>query len=117
MDMNNYVDGFVVAVPTAKRETYRQFALEGARLFRKHGALSLVECWGDDVPEGKLTSMPLAVKLEPDETVVFAWIVWPSKTARDKGMAAVMADPDAPRQMPFDGQRMIFGGFSVLVDA
>ena len=117
MDMNNYVEGFVVAVPTANRETYRQVAADAARLFRKHGALSLVECWGDDVPEGKLTSLPMAVKLKPDETVVFSWIVWPSKAARDKGNAAVMADPDAPKQLPFDGQRMIFGGFTVLVDA
>lgn len=117
MDMSNYVEGFVVAVPTANRETYRQAAADAARLFRKHGALSLVECWGDDVPEGKLTSFPMAVKLKPDETVVFSWIVWPSKAARDQGNAAVMADPDAPKQMPFDGQRMIFGGFTVLVDA
>ena len=117
MDPNNYVDGFVAAVPTAHRETYRQFATNAAGLFRTHGALSLVECWGDDVPEGKLTSMPLAVQRKPDETVVFSWIVWPSKAARDKGMAAVMADPEVPKEMPFDGKRMIFGGFTVLVDA
>src|SRR5574337_1836575 len=117
MKSDTYVDGFLMAVPSANKELFRQHATLSAQLFKEHGADAVVECWGDDVPEGKLTSMPLAVKLEPDETVVFAWIVWPSKTARDKGMAAVMADPDAPRQMPFDGQRMIFGGFSVLVDA
>lgn len=117
MDPNHYIDGFVAAVPTARREAYRQHALDAARVFRKHGALSLVECWGDDVPEGKLTSLPMAVKRQPDETVVFSWIVWPSKAVRDQGMAAVMSDPDIPKQMPFDGQRMIFGGFTVLVDA
>ena len=88
-------------------------------MFRKHGALSLIECWGDDVPEGKLTSMPMAVQCKPDETVVFAWILWPSKAVRDQGMAAVMADPNAmnPADAPFDAKRMIFGGFTVLVDA
>jgi len=69
-----YVDGFVVAVPTANRETYREFAERVAAIFREHGALKVVECWGDDVPEGKLTSFPLAVKLQKEETVVFAWI-------------------------------------------
>ena len=117
MESNHYVDGFVVAVPTANRESYRQHAIAAAHLFRKHGALSLVECWGDDVPEGKITSLPMAVKCEPDETVVFSWIIWPSKAARNQGMAAVMADPDMPQEMPFDGKRVIFGGFTVLVDA
>ena len=117
MEPNTYIDAMVAAVPTAGRDAYLEHVNTAARVFRKHGALSLVECWGDDVPEGKLTSLPMAVKCQPDETVVFSWIVWPNKATRDKGMAAVMADPDIPKQMPFDGQRMIFGGFTVLVDA
>jgi uncharacterized protein YbaA (DUF1428 family) len=115
VNLNNYVDGFVVAVPTTQRETYRQHASDAARVFHKHGALEVVECWGDDVPEGKVTSLPLAVKCQPNETVVLSWVVWPSKAVRDQGMAAVMADPNIPKQMPFDGQRMIYGGFTVLV--
>ena len=117
MDSNKYIDGMVAAVPTAGREAYREHATVAARAFRQHGALSVVECWGDDVPEGKLTSFPLAVKCQPDETVVFSWIVWPNKPTRDRGMAAVMADPSIPKEMPFDGKRMIFGGFTVLVNA
>ena len=117
MDSNNYIDGFVVAVPTAQRETYRQHATDAARVFRKHGALSLVECWGDDVPEGKLTSMPMAVRLKPGETVVFSWITWPSRQVRDTGMKAFMEDPRCPKDMPFDGKRLIYGGFRVLLSA
>ena len=114
-----YVDGFVAAVPTANREKYRQVAEQAAAVFKEHGALKVVECWGDDVPEGKVTSFPMAVKRQPDETVVFSWIVWASREARDRGMKAAMADPrlqpDA-QPMPFDGQRMIYGGFEVIVD-
>lgn len=117
MQPDAYIDGFLMAVPTAGRQAYRQHALETAAVFRKHGALEIVECWGDDVPEGKLTSMPMAVKCKDDETVVFSWIVWPSKAARDRGLKAVMDDPDLPREMPFDGQRMVFGGFRPLVHA
>jgi len=116
----SYIDGFVAAVPTANREAYRKYAEEAAAVFREHGALKLMECWGDDVPEGKLTSFPLAVKCQPDETVVFSWIVWPSKEVRDAGIQKIMADPRLQPEvnpMPFDGQRMIFGGFEVLVDA
>ncbi len=88
-----YVDGFVVAVPTLNREAYRAFAERAAAVFREHGALKVVECWGDDVPEGKVTSFPMAVKLQSDETVVFSWITWPSRQVRDAGMKKVMADP------------------------
>jgi uncharacterized protein YbaA (DUF1428 family) len=115
-----YVDGFVCAVPTANRETYRKFSERMAPLFKEHGALRLVECWGDDVPEGKVTSFPMAVKRKDDETVVFSWITWPSKQARDEGMKKVMADPRMQpdkNPMPFDGKRLIYGGFEVLVDA
>jgi uncharacterized protein YbaA (DUF1428 family) len=115
----DYVDGFVAAVPTANRDTYRKHAQAAAVVFKEHGALSVVECWGDDVPDGKLTSFPLAVKRKPDETVVFSWVTWRSRRARDEGMKKVMADPrlqpDA-NPMPFDGQRLIYGGFQVIVD-
>ena len=117
MKTEHYVDGFLCAVPTANREIYRDHAQQAAVIFKRHGALELVECWGDDVPEGKLTSMPMAVKRKDDETVVFSWVVWPSKAERDAGMKAVMADPDCPKEMPFDGMRMIFGGFAPLVIA
>jgi uncharacterized protein YbaA (DUF1428 family) len=115
-----YVDGFVAAVPTANREAYRRHAEAAAVVFKEHGALRLVECWGDDVPAGKLTSFPMAVKAQPDETVVFSWITWPSREARDAGMQKVMADPRLKPEsnpMPFDGKRLIYGGFSVIVDA
>jgi uncharacterized protein YbaA (DUF1428 family) len=73
----NYIDGFVIPVPTAKREDYRQLAQTASAVFKDYGALKVVECWGDDVPEGKVTSFPMAVQRKPDETVVFSWIVWP----------------------------------------
>ncbi|MFJ2690696.1 DUF1428 domain-containing protein [Pseudomonas sp. NPDC087336] len=116
----SYVDGFVAAVPTANREKFRKHAEMAAAIFMENGALSLAECWGDDVPDGKLTSFPMAVKLEENETVVFSWIVWPDKPTRDTGMAKLMTDPRIQpdiNPMPFDGQRMIFGGFEMIVKA
>lgn len=115
-----YVDGFLMPVPTAKREEYIKHAATAAPIFKEHGALSVVECWGDDVPDGKLTSFPMAVKLEPGETVVFSWVVWPSRAVRDAGMAKFMADPRVQPDvmpMPVDGKRMIFGGFVPIVEA
>jgi uncharacterized protein YbaA (DUF1428 family) len=115
----NYVDGFVLAVPTEKKEDYRQVALKAAAVFKEYGALKVVECWGDDVPEGKVTSFPMSVKREPHETVVFSWIIWPDKQVRDQGMEKSMADPrmqPGSFEMPFDGQRMIYGGFQIIVD-
>ena len=113
-----YIDGFVAAVPTANRDAYRKHAEMAAPVFKEHGALKMVECWGDDVPAGKLTSFPMAVQKKDDETVVFSWIVWPSRQARDEGMKKVMADPQSNvNPMPFDGKRLIFGGFEVLVEA
>ena len=112
----NYIDGFVAAVPTANRDIYKKHAEDAAVVFKEHGALELVECWGD---EGKLTSFPMAVKRKDDETVVFSWIVWPSRQVRDAGMKKVMADPRLQpdtNPMPFDGKRMIYGGFEVIVD-
>ncbi|KQV95719.1 DUF1428 domain-containing protein [Rhizobacter sp. Root1221] len=114
----NYVDGFVVPVPTANREIYLRHAQAAAAVFKEHGALEVVECWGDDVPEGKLTSFPMAVQRKDDETVVFSWITWPSRAVRDEGMKKSMADPRLQAEsMPFDGKRLIYGGFEVIVSA
>ena len=113
-----YVDGFLVPVPNDREADYRALAERMAPLFREHGATRMVEGWGDDVPDGKLTDFPMAVKLQPGETVVFSWIEWPSKAVRDAGMAKVMADPrmQPGEDMVFDGQRMVFGGFRVLFE-
>jgi uncharacterized protein YbaA (DUF1428 family) len=115
----NYVDGYVIPVPTAKRDAYRRLAESAAPIFKEYGALSVVECWGDDVPEGKVTSFTMAVQRKDDEAVVFSWITWPDKKTRDAGMKKVMEDPrmDGMKDMPFDGKRMIFGGFQVIVSA
>lgn len=115
-----YIDGFVAAVPTANREAYKQHAEAAAVVFKECGALKLVECWGDDVPEGKLTSFPMAVQRKDDETVVFSWIIWPSRAVRDEATPKIMADPRLQpdrNPMPFDGRRLIYGGFEMLVDA
>ena len=117
--MGNYVDGFVVPVPKDKLEAYREFSEKAGKVWRELGALEYVECVGDDVPLGKLTSFPQAVKLEANETVVFAWIVYPSRAERDRINAAVMRDPRIagadPSSMPFDTKRMFWGGFEVFV--
>ncbi len=114
-----YVDGAVIAVPTANREAYRSHSREVAKVFKEHGALNVVECWGDNVPDGEVTSFPMAVRCKPDETVVFCWIMWPSRDVRDEAMPKVMADrrfqSDA-NPMPFDGKRMIYGSFEVIID-
>lgn len=112
-----YVDGFVAAVPSANREKYREFAERIGEVFREHGALEVVDCWGEDVPDGKVTSFPLAVKLQKHETVVFSWVTWPSRQARDAAMEKIAADSrmqSAEKAMPFDGKRLIFGGFETL---
>ena len=88
--MGKYIDGFVAAVPTANREKYQRHAEETSKIFKDHGALSVVECWGDDVPEGKLTSFTMAVQRKADESVVFSWVTWPSRAARDAGWKKVM---------------------------
>lgn len=114
-----YIDGFVVPVLNKNREAYLQVAKLAAEVYREHGALKVVETWGDDVPDGKLTSFPMAVKREENETVVFSWVVWPSKAARDEGNKKVMADPrmQPNKEMPFDGKRLIYGGFEVLLES
>ncbi|MEC5324287.1 DUF1428 domain-containing protein [Aurantimonas sp. A3-2-R12] len=112
-----YIDGMIAAVPTANKDAFREHAVKAGAIFKEHGALSLTDCWGDDVPEGKLNSMHTVVMRKPDETVVFSWIVWPSKAVRDAGMQKVMEDPRMQAgTMPFDGKRMIFGGFEVIVE-
>ncbi len=114
-----YVDGFVAAVPTKNKSIYKIHAEKAAVVFKEYGALKLVECWGDDVPEGKITSFPMAVQCKPEETVVFSWILWPSREVRNQGMAKVMSDPRLQPEsnpMPFDGKRMIYGGFEIIVD-
>lgn len=114
----DYIDGFVIAVASDKKDQYRTVAEAAAVVFKEFGALSVVECWGDDVPPGKLTSFPLAVKCEPDEVVVFSWVRWPTKAVRDQGMKRVMEDPRMRNaEMPFDGNRMIYGGFQIIVEA
>lgn len=115
----NYVDGYVAAVPNANREAYLQMAKQAAALFKANGALGVTECWGDDVPEGKLTSFTMAVQRKPDESIIFSWVTWPSKAVRDEGMKKVMEDSlmqPGKNPMPFDGKRMIYGGFQVILD-
>ncbi|GAA0846415.1 DUF1428 domain-containing protein [Marinobacter szutsaonensis] len=115
----SYIDGFVAAVPTANKADYIRHASDAAAVFKEHGVEKMVECWGDDVPEGEVTSFPMAVKCRPDETVVFSWLVWPSREVRDKAMPRIMEDPRLQpdvNPMPFDGKRLIYGGFEVVVD-
>ena len=115
----NYVDGFVCAVPTANKQIYLEHATKTAAVFKEYGALHVVESWGDDVPEGKVTSFSMAVKKNDDETVVFSWVTWTSREARDAGWKKVMEDPrmqpDA-NPMPLDGKRLIYGGFQIIME-
>lgn len=114
-----YIDGFVAAVPTANRADYLEHARKSAAVFKEHGALKLVECWGDDVPDGKLTSFPMAVQRQEGETVVFSWVMWPDKATREAGWQKIMADPrmdPSANPMPFDGKRMIYGGFEMALE-
>jgi uncharacterized protein YbaA (DUF1428 family) len=117
--MPRYVDGFVVPVPKKNVEAYRKMARKAGRLWCEHGALEYIECLADDVKPGKWTSFPQSVKLKPDETVVFAYIVYKSRAHRDRVNAKVMADPRlagmGPKDAPFDGKRMIYGGFTTIV--
>lgn len=114
----SYVDGFVVPVPTAKKATYRELCAKAASLFKEYGATRVVECWGDDVPDGKVTDFKRAVNAEAAEQIVFSWIVWPSKEVRDAANEKMQKDPRMKDMgdMPFDGKRMIYGGFNVLFD-
>jgi uncharacterized protein YbaA (DUF1428 family) len=116
----HYVDGFVLAVPQARLAEYRKMARLGARVWKEHGALDYVECVADDVKPGKHTSFPQAVKLKDGEVVVFSWIVYRNRRERDRINKLVMADPRLakfmdPKNMPFDGKRMFWGGFRQIV--
>lgn len=110
-----YVDAFLIPVPIANKDAYVAGGKQWAEICKSYGALRLTDFWGDDVPDGKLTSFPMAVKLEPGETVVLSWIEWPDKETRDAANARMRADPNMQNmQMPFDGKRMIYGGFAPL---
>ena len=115
----SYFDGFIAAVPAGSKEQYRAYALVMAEIFKEHGAVKIVETWGNDVPGGEITSFPMAVKATEEEKVVFSWIEWSSKDARDQAWAALMEDerlhPDV-NPMPFDGKRLIYGGFEELIN-
>ena len=114
-----YIDGFVAAVPNANKDAFIEYARAAAVVFKEHGALRVVECWEDDVPEGKVTSFSMAVKRKDDESVIFSWIEWPSRAVRDEAMPKVMQDPRLQMDvnpMPFDGKRLIFGGFESIID-
>jgi uncharacterized protein YbaA (DUF1428 family) len=119
-----YVDGFVVPVPKNKLDAYRRLSRKAGKVWREHGALEYKECVADDAPKGKVTSFPQSVKLKKGETVVFSWITYKSRTHRDRVNKKVMKDPrladmmgaDNMEKMPFDGQRMIYGGFEVVID-
>lgn len=117
-----YIDGFLIAVPHANKQKFIEHAKSGDSVFMELGATRVLECWNDDVPNGKVTDFRRAVKANDDEAVVFSWIEWPDKTTRDAGMAKMMelmkTDPrmnPETNPMPFDGQRLIFGGFSPVV--
>jgi uncharacterized protein YbaA (DUF1428 family) len=112
-----YVTGFLLAVPAAKKEAYRQMAGRAWEIFRDHGCLAMRENWGVDVPDGKVTSFPMAVKKEEDEVVVFSWVEWPDKATCDRAWTEMMKDPrmESQMDMPFDGKRMMWGGFEELM--
>jgi len=118
----SYIDGFVIAVPTAKKQEYIEHAKLGDSVFTDFGATRVVECWGDDVPEGKVTDFGKAVQAQVDESVVFSWIEWPDKETRDAAMKTMMSDEFNDDRMdpkknpaPFDGSRLIYGGFDPIV--
>jgi uncharacterized protein YbaA (DUF1428 family) len=114
-----YVEGFVVAVPTANKEAYRKHAADAAPLFKEFGVARMVEAWGDDVPDGKVNDLKGAVQAKADETVVFSWFEYPDRATRDAANEKMMSDPRMAAMggdMPFDGKRMIIGGFDSIVD-
>ncbi len=114
-----YIDGFVMAVPTANKQKFIDHANAFDAMFKEFGALRVIEAWGADVPDGEVTDMKKAVQAKDDETVVFSWVEWPDKATRDAAMEKMMKDPRATEEgakMPFDGKRMIMGGFDAVVD-
>ena len=114
----SYVDGFLIPVPTDRKAEYLETATAMVPLFKEWGALAVVETWGDDIPDGKVTDFKRAVKAEPNETVVFSWVIWPDKATRDAAGKKMIEDPRMDAMtMPFDGKRMIFGGFNPILEA
>ena len=112
-----YIEGFVAAVPTANREAYIDSAKQGAEYFKKLGATRVTECWGNDVPRGEVTDFFRATQAKDDETVIFSWIEYPDKATRDAANEKMRADPEMmSMEMPFDGQRMFWGGFEQVLD-
>ena len=119
----SYIDGFVLAVPTANKQKFVDYGKSVDTIFTELGATRVIECWADDVPEGKVTDFGKAVQATEDETVVFSWIEWPDKATRDAAMKTMMSDDFKDERMdpeknpmPFDGNRLIFGGFEPLVE-
>ena len=114
----SYIDGFVMAVPDANRQAFIDHAGKFDAILLEYGAIRVIECWGDDVPDGKLTDFRRAVQAKEGESVVFSWVEWPDKATRDSGMEKFMQDPrmQEANDMPFDGKRMIYGGFAPVVD-
>ena len=119
----SYIDGFVIAVPTAKKQEYIEHARLGDSVFMDCGATRIVECWADDVPTGEVTDFFKSVQAKPDESVVFSWIEWPDKETRDAGMKKMMSEEFNDERMdpsknppPFDGKRLIYGGFMPIVE-
>jgi uncharacterized protein YbaA (DUF1428 family) len=119
----SYIDGFVLAVPTANRQEFIEHARLGDSVFMELGATRVLECWGDDIKDGKLTDFRRAVQAKPDETVVFSWIEWPDKATRDRAMSRMEAMMETDERMnpeknpmPFDGKRLIYGGFAPVVE-
>ena len=115
----SYIDGFAVAVPSSKKEAYIAHAKLAGDIFKEYGALKLIEAWGDDVPDGETTSFIKAVKAKDDETVVFSIAFWPSKAVRDEAWKKIMEDPrmqSDENPMPFDGKRLIYGGFETILE-
>ena len=111
-----YVSGFLIAVPEEKKEAYLKMASDAGAIFKKYGAIEVMEAWEDNVPDGKHTDFRMATKAEPGEKIVFSWIVWPDKATAEESFQKMMEDPEmqGPEEMPFDGKRMIWGGFSPI---
>lgn len=114
----SYIDGYLIPVQNAKKDAYFEMADKAKQVFLDHGALRVVETWSDNVPRGKVTDFYRAVAASDDEGVVFSWVEWPDKAARDAGFDKVMNDERMNNmgEMPFDGKRLIFGGFAIMVE-
>lgn len=116
----SYIDGFVAAVPDENKEKFIAHAKIMAAVLKENGALKVVDTWGEDVPDGEVTSFPMAVQKKDGEAVAFSWIIWPSKVVRDQGWKQLMEDPrmnPEENPMPFDGKRLIYGGFDIVSES